>query len=293
MALDYQRLKAACLAPIEEQLSADKCILYALGVGAGLGDAQQVQRELALVYEDQLETLPTVACVVGYAGFWMRDAQYGLDWKRVVHAEQRMRFHAALVADTHVMGTTSVKGISDKGCGKGAVVLIERQLHAADGQLLCTMEQLNYCRGDGGYANGDASLCDPLPAAIAWPPATAPDGLVSLPSSGNQAAIYRLTGDRNPLHVDPAAARLAGFAGPIMHGAAALGMVNRALRLCMTPGSGLRLAALDIRFTGIFFPGETLQVEFWRNGTTWAYRCCVSERSAEVAYGSATWTEEQ
>lgn len=291
MALDYHRLKAARLAPIEEQLTADKCILYALGVGAQLGDAQQAERELALVYEEQLEILPAMACVVGYAGFWMRDPQYGLDWQRVVHAEQRMRFHAPLASCTSVTGSTHVQGIVDKGIGKGAVVVIERQLHAAGGELLCTMEQLNYCRGDGGYAGSDAALSDAMPAALARPPGHEPDVLVSLRSSRHQAAIYRLLGDRNPLHVDAGAARQAGFPNPIMHGAAALGMVNRALRLAFGPGQ--HLAQLDIRFTGVFFPGETLRVEIWRTGLSAAYRCCVSERSVEIAYGSATWTEEQ
>lgn len=293
MALDYHTLAAARLAPIEELISADKCILYALGVGAQLGDAAQAQRELALVYEAQLEILPAMASVLGYAGFWMREAQYGLDWQRVVHAEQRMRFHAPLVAGTTVTGSTRVRGISDKGPGKGAVVVIGRELYNANRQLLCTMEQLNYCRGDGGYSHGEVALSDPLPAAIAKPPAGLPDTVVALASSRHQAAIYRLTGDRNPLHVDAEAARQAGFAAPIMHGAAALGMVNRALRLALPPDSAQRLAQLDIRFTGVFFPGETLDVEIWRTPTGAAFRCCVAQRSAEIAYGSATWTEGQ
>jgi len=293
MALDYHRLKAARLAPVEEQITADKCILYALGVGAQLGDAQQSERELALVYENQLEILPAMACVVGYAGFWMRDPQYGLDWQRVVHAEQRMRFHAPLAAGTEVTGTTRVTGISDKGRGKGAVVVIGRRLEAHNGQLLCDMEQLNFCRGDGGYCGGDATLSDPLPPALARPPARAADTVVMLASSRNQPAIYRLLGDRNPLHVDPAASRKAGFAAPIMHGAAALGMVNRALRLVAGTHGAARLVSLDIRFTGVFYPGDTLRVEIWRSAGAAAYRCCTQDTSTEIAYGNATWSETQ
>jgi len=291
MSLDYQKLKAASLPSIEEQLSADKCILYALGVGAGLGDAEQAGREVALVFEERLEVLPAMACVMGYAGFWMRDPQYGLDWKRVVHAEQRMRFLGALEPGVKTFGTTRVKGIGDKGADKGAVVVIERQLRDASGQLLCEMEQVNFCRGDGGYAEGDPTLCDALPEAIDKPPPRAADAAISLPSSRNQAAIYRLTGDRNPLHVDPAAAQAAGFAQPIMHGAASLGMVNRALRLAGGLGQSAVLASLDIRFTGVFFPGETMLVEIWRSGPAASFRCSVASRSQEIAYGSATWKD--
>lgn len=291
MSLDYQKLKAASLPTIEEEVSADKCILYALGVGAGLGDAQQAEREVALVFEERLEVLPAMACVVGYAGFWMRDPQYGLDWKRVVHAEQRMRFLGALEPGATTRGTTRVKGIGDKGADKGAVVVIERQLRDASGQLLCEMEQVNFCRGDGGYAKGDPMLSDVLPEAIAKPPSRAADASITLPSSPNQAAIYRLTGDRNPLHVDPAAAQAAGFAQPIMHGAASLGMVNRALRLAVSPGQSAALASLDIRFTGVFYPGETMLVEIWRAGSAASFRCSVASRSQEIAYGCATWKD--
>ncbi|RKJ97115.1 MaoC/PaaZ C-terminal domain-containing protein [Alicycliphilus denitrificans] len=293
MSLDYQKLKAASLPTIEEKVEVDKCILYALGVGAGLGDAEQVGYEVALVFEERLEVLPAMACVVGYVGFWMRDPQYGLDWKRVVHAEQRMRFFGVLEPGAKTLGTTRVKSIGDKGVDKGAVVVIERQLRDASGQLLCEMEQVNFCRGDGGYAKGNPKLSDALPEAIAKPPPRAADAAISLPSSRNQAAIYRLTGDRNPLHVDPAAAQAAGFTQPIMHGAASLGMVNRALRLAGNPGRSAALASLAIRFTGVFFQGETMLVEIWRSGPAASFRCSVPGRSQEIAYGCATWEEER
>lgn len=291
MALDYQRLKAATLPPVDEQLSADKCILYALGVGAGLAPAQGAQREVALVYEEQLEVLPAMACVVGYAGFWMRDPQYGLDWTRIVHAEQRMKFLAPLSAGTCLRGTTRVQRICDKGAEKGAIVVMEREVRTAEGELLCQMEQVNYCRGDGGYSHGDASLSDAMPEPISRPPSRAPDTVISLASTRNQAAIYRLCGDRNPLHIDPVAARSAGFSAPIMHGAASLGMVNRALRLAGAPGGARALTSLDVRFTGVFYPGDTMVVEIWRSGLSVAFRCCAEGASSEIAHGMATWSE--
>jgi acyl dehydratase len=203
MALDYRSLKAHAFAPERQAYGEDDCILYALGVGAGLAADDPVGDETRFIYEQGLSALPAMACVLAYPGFWMRDPRHGLDWSRVVHGEQRMRFPRRLPPHGEVLCQMEVARIADKG--PGAFVVTRRTLcNAATGQEFAVIEQLNICRGDGGYSGGDAALSDALAAPIPAPPATPPDSIIVLPTSRNQGALYRLNADRNPLHVDPA-----------------------------------------------------------------------------------------
>lgn len=290
MALDYRSLKSHIFAPERQAYGEDDCILYALGVGAGLAKDEPVGDETPFIYEQGLRALPAMACVLAYPGFWMRDARHGLDWSQVVHGEQRMRFPRRLPAGGEVVCQMVVARIADKS--PGAFVVTRRTLSdAATGQELAVIEQLNICRGDGGYSAGDAALSDTLAAPIAAPPATPPDSVIVLPTSRNQAALYRLNADRNPLHVDPASARQAGYARPILHGAALLGMVNRALEAGLRQQPGLRLGELDLRFMAPVYPGLDVAVSLWRQPQGVALAC--HQAGALCAQGRAAWAEEE
>lgn len=289
MALDYLQLKALKLPVVRDSYGRDRCILYALSVGAGLGDKAPLNDELALLYEEQLQTLPAMACVVGYAGFWMRDARYGLDWRRVVHGEQRLQIKKALPVEATLYGSTRVLSISDRGEGRGAVVVMAREIRDEAGDLVACVEQTNFCRGDGGYSAGNSQRSDPLPEPVERAPQRSCDLEIRLPTARNQAAIYRLNGDRNPLHVDARAARDAGFSAPILHGAATVGMVNRALR-CVQPESSREvLSDFRVRFSGVFYPGDTMRVQLWADGDQAAFRCISENSGSEIAYGKAQW----
>ncbi|MBO1013239.1 MaoC family dehydratase N-terminal domain-containing protein [Achromobacter sp. SD115] len=290
MALDYRSLKSHVFAPERQAYGEDDCILYALGVGAGLSDDETVGDETQFIYEQGLRALPAMACVLAYPGFWMRDPRHGLDWSQVVHGEQRMRFPRRLPAAGDVVCQMEVARIADKS--PGAFVVTRRTLSdAATGQEIAVIEQLNICRGDGGYSGGDAALSDALAAPIPAPPATPPDSIIVLPTSRNQGALYRLNADRNPLHVDPVSARRAGYARPILHGAALLGMVNRALEAGLRQLPGLRLGELDLRFMAPVYPGLEVAVSLWRQPQGVALAC--HQAGALCAQGRAAWAEEE
>lgn len=290
MALDYRSLKAHAFAPERQAYGEDDCILYALGVGAGLAADDPVGDETRFIYEQGLRALPAMACVLAYPGFWMRDPRHGLDWSQVVHGEQRMRFARRLPASAEVVCRMEVARIADKR--PGAFVVTRRTLSdAATGQAIAVIEQLNICRGDGGYSGGDAALSDALDAPIPAPPATPPDSVIVLPTSRNQGALYRLNADRNPLHVDPASARRAGYERPILHGAALLGMVNRALEACLRQLPGLRLGELDLRFMAPVYPGLDVAVSLWRQPQGMALAC--HQAGALCAQGRAAWAKEE
>lgn len=290
MALDYHALKSHAFAPERQSYNEDDCIFYALSVGAGLSEDNAIGDEIHLIYEKGLRALPAMACVLAYPGFWMRDPRHSLDWTRVVHGEQRMRFARCLPASAEVVCQMEVARIADKD--PGAFVVTRRTLsNAATGQELALIEQLNICRGDGGYSGGDAALSDTLAEPVAAPPARSPDSVIVLPTSRNQGALYRLNADRNPLHVDPESARRAGYKRPILHGAALLGMVNRALEACMRQLPGLRLSELDLRFMAPVYPGQDVTVSLWRQPQGVALAC--HQAGALCAQGRAAWAEEE
>lgn len=292
MAINYDTLRATQLGVTRQAYGRDACILYALGVGAGLAADSGLGHETDLLFEEGLQVLPSMATVMAYPGFWMRDAKHGIDWRHVVHGEQRMRFHAAIPPQGEVQSRTRVLGVTDKGPGRGAVVVSEREIaDSSTGHVLARIEQVNFCRADGGYSQGESAQSDaPLPA-IPKPPSAAATRRFSVPTSPNQAAIYRLCGDRNPLHIHHASARDAGFDSPILHGAALLGIVDRVLTHRIAGKQ--RLSTLDIRFTGSAYPGELLAVDLWDAQQGWAFRCRVAADNRELAYGAAAWTDRE
>ena len=153
----------------------------------------------------------------------------------------------------------------DKGADKGAILVTERRLESAAGALLATLKQVTFLRGDGGYSQRTGQASDaPLPALAATPHERAPDGIDQQAIRPEAALLYRLMGDYNPLHADPAVARQAGFERPILHGLASYGLVAWALVRQCAGGDASRLKALDIRFAAPVYPGETLVTEIWR-----------------------------
>ncbi|MGE5566125.1 MAG: MaoC/PaaZ C-terminal domain-containing protein [Parcubacteria group bacterium] len=261
MALDYDYLMS--LPPIETRhvFRVRDTILYALGVGAGL-DAPTDPHELQFVYEEGLKALPTMAVVLAYPGFWAKDPKYGLDWRRVLHGEQSIELHRPLPVAGELRGLTTIDAIFDKGADKGAVLYSSRRIEdVASGELVATVRQSSFLRGDGGF--GGRSEGAPKPHPI---PERAPDMVLQMKTRPEQALIYRLSGDYNPLHIDPEVARQAGFGAPILHGLASYGVAGRAVLRALTGGDPGRLRRYDVRFSSPVFPGETLEVALWREG---------------------------
>jgi acyl dehydratase len=272
MAIVYDKLKALQIPPAEQAYGPKDCMLYALGVG--LGHDPMNEDELPFVYEKNLKVLPTFAAVLGYVGFWARDLDTGIDWVRIVNGEQGVTLHRPLVGQNTVIGRQRIVEVVDKGAGKGALVFTERKVtDKASGDLIATVTQTTFCRADGGF--GGPPRPTPEPHAI---PTRAPDAVCDLGTRLEAALIYRLSGDRNPLHAEPAVAREAGYARPIMHGLGNFGVAGHAVLKTMCGYDPGKLASFACRFSAPVFPGETIRTEMWRDGTVVSFRCRVVER---------------
>jgi acyl dehydratase len=263
--------KLLTMRPIEtrQRLELKNVILYALGVGA---------TELEFVYEEGLKTLPTMTTTLAYPGFLWRDLDIGVDWRRVLHGETSIVLRGPLPVQAEVLGRTTFGPIFDKGAGKGAVAYQTRELYLEDGTPVATVRNATFLRSEGGF--GGTSEGQPKPHAI---PERAPDVAVALATATNQAMVYRLSGDANPLHIDPAVAQAAGFPRPILHGLATYGVVGRAILAALCDNMPERLKRLDARFSSPIFPGETIRTEIWHEGAgSAAFRAIAAERGQIV-----------
>lgn len=272
MAINYQELLAVDIPAVEQTHTIRDTMLYALGLG--LGHDALNEAELAFVYEKNLQALPTMACVLGSPGPWHRKMDTGIDGLKVVHGEQSFQLHRPLAPAGTLRGKTRVVDIVDKGAGKGAVLYTERTVtDAASGELMASLWQTTFCRGDGGF--GGPVRPSPPTHAI---PQRAPDIVCDLPTRPETALIYRLSGDYNPLHSDPAVAKAAGFPRPILHGLATFGVAGHAILKSVCGYDAKRLKGMSGRFSAPVFPGETIRVEIWRDGDVVSYRARVKDR---------------
>jgi acyl dehydratase len=281
-ALDPRRLLAREFAPIAHRYEVRDAQLYALGVGLGADPLDAGQ--LRYVYEgadgDSLQALPTLANVLAYPGFWAREADTGIDWTRLVHAEQQIVLHAPLPARGHVVGHNRVTALWDRGEAKGAFMQQTRELRdAGHGGLLATVTQLTLLRGNGGFGAGGSDGAPPAPHAI---PPRNPDHVCDLPTVAQAALIYRLCGDLNPLHADPAVASAAGFPRPILHGMATMGVAAHAVLRTLLGYDAERFVGMRVRFTAPVLPGDTLRTELWVDGSVVSLRTTAIERGVVV-----------
>jgi acyl dehydratase len=273
--LDAEKLRGFPIPQARDDYDPRDAILYALGVGAGLSEEIN---ETTFLFERQLQVLPTMALVLGTPGFWPMDPSSGLDWPNILHGEQRLKLFAPLDTVGTVIGDTSVVDLADKGSGKAAVVRAVKHLKTPGGMLVAEATETWVVRGAGGFGGSRDLPGEPLPP----PPQRNPDFVVILPTSRAQAAIYRLSGDRNPLHIDPVTALAAGFDRPILHGLSTMGLVARALIHACCAGNADNLQEIALRFTAPVFPGETIRTHIWQEGKALHFRADVVERNLRV-----------
>ena len=252
-------------------------MLYALAVGAGQSFDEEAEQNFT--FETHLVALPTMAVVLAYPGFWQMEPRYGIDWRRVLHAEQSCEFHAALPVEGTVRGEFKIDAIKDKGASKGALLRTRRLIYdASDGTLLATVRQLSFLRGDGGRGGGGDAI-----GPLASVPDREPDQVYRLTTRPEQALIYRLTGDSNPLHASTLVARAAGFERPLLHGLCTYGFVGRAILAAACGNDTTRLRSLDCRFTAPVYPGERIEVRMWQEAEgAMAFQAIVPERGKVV-----------
>lgn len=274
MPLNYDA--ALALPPVEvtQEYTARDTILYALGIGLGTDPLDAT--ELDYLYEARLRALPTMPVAMAFRS--LREMNLGIDYARLVHGEQRLTIHRPLPVEGRVIGRSRVVDVIDRGADKGALVLIDREMvDANSGELLATVGMTAFCRGDGGF--GGPSRPTPPVHAI---PERAADTVVELATSPRAALIYRLSGDLNPLHADPEAARAVGFERPILHGLATFGIAGWALVKGLLDGDAGRLRSLEGRFSAPVLPGDTLRVELWRDDGAISLRASAVERGKLV-----------
>ena len=281
--IDYHALKARPFPEISAAYSARDTMLYALGVGYGYDPTDE--RQLAFVYEKNLRAVPTMAVVLAYPGFWVKEPDTGIDWLRVLHGEQSIVLHRPIPPAGSVIGRTRIKALVDKGKDKSALLVQERKVYLDSGELLATIEALSFCRGDGGFSdtpgNGPKGG-DPVPPAPPATPDTAPEIVCDLPTLPQAALVYRLSGDYNPLHAEPAVARAANFERPILHGLATYGVAGHAILRSCCNYDPQHLKSLAVRFSAPVYPGETIRTEMWRRGNAVQFRARALERDLVV-----------
>jgi len=294
--INRENLLAWLFETVVQRYTERDTMLYALSLG--FGDDPMDAAQLRHVLEDGLRPFPTMAVVLGHPGPWTASPAAGVDRKRVVHGEQRLKMHRRLPVAGTVRSLTRVTAVLDKGVGKGAVIQTERQLHDdASGELLATIAGATFCRGDGGFDTQAAQAAQAVVAAAKAPTAPAtpqrePDAVAELPTRAQAALLYRLNGDYNLLHADPAAARAADFERPISHGLLSFGLAARMLEESFAP---LGIAEINARFAGPIYPGETLVTQMWREeGGGIAFRALCKERNTEVlAHGRARMARDE
>jgi acyl dehydratase len=230
-------------------------MLYALGIGFG-SDPMDVE-ELRFVHEDGLMAAPTQVTVLGWDRSWI--GATGIDWRQVVHGEQRIEIGRPLQPTGEVIVRSRVSEVLDKG--SGALFRVEsRVLGADEGAWIATSTTSFFVRGAGGFSRAPSVGA----ARPTWPD-RAPDAVHAVPTFPNQALLYRLTGDRNPHHALPDAARAGGFPRPLLHGMCTFGFAGRSVLRAFCGYQPARLGALEARFLAPVFPGEALRFELWHD----------------------------
>ncbi len=249
-------------------------MLYALGVGMGRDPMNE--DELRYVYENDLKTLPTLASVIAWGQRTI--GQAGINYLMVVHGEQRLTMHKPLPSAATIISDERVVAAVDKGAGKGALIYTEKVIRLKDtNEKLCTVGGTIFARGDGGF--GGPSTGGPEPHPI---PERKSDAVCETDTRVDQALLYRLSGDRNPLHSDPKIAKMAGFPRPILHGLCSYGTACRAVLKTICNYDHTMITGFDVRFSAPVFPGETIVTEMWKDGNVVSFRSKVKERDVVV-----------
>lgn len=284
--IDYQTLRAWHFPVIEHRYGIEDAMRYALALG--LGEDPMDSEQLRFVCETQAArplAMPSMAVILGYPGSWMADPRTGIDFRGIVHGEELLTMHHPLPVEGTVHAHHRVVRVVDKGPGRGATISYEKTLvDAGSGRTLATVLHTTFARNDGGFsaATGLTDAPTQRPAPV---PQRSPDLQLDLRTLPQQALLYRLCADRNPLHSDPATARAAGFPRPILHGLCSYGMACRSIVSRCCDGDPTRIERLFARFSSPVVPGQTLRFELYDEGASIAFRARILETGATALDG--------
>ena len=256
MALDPSAIGAVTEPQLYEWTERDT-LLYALGVGAGTEDLSFTTENSHDIAQQVLPTFAVICCTGFAAAGKVGSFNFGL----LLHGSQEIRLHKPLPASGSLSVVGEVADIQDKGEGKNGIIMLRgKGTDPATGELVVETMSTAVIRGAGGFGGQPGQR----PAAPEFPDRE-PDARIAMPTREDQALLYRLSGDRNPLHSDPWFAReLAGFEKPILHGLCTYGFAGRALLGELAGNDAAKLTAVAVRFSAPVFPGETLTTLIWR-----------------------------
>ena len=256
----------------------DQVILYHLGVGAGVPATEP--GELEYSYEKNLKVLPSFGVIPVFGSLGGLGQVPGLEFNfaMLLHGEQDIELHRPIPPSAKIESRGKVAGIYDKW--KAALVVLEVESRDDAGPLFTNRFSL-FLRGEGGFG-GESG-----PKAGNQAPDREPDQVVESPTLPQQALLYRLSGDKNPLHADPEFAKMGGFDQPILHGLCSFGIVCKAVVDNALDGDVAAVARYQARFAGVVFPGETLVTSFWREGDRILIDAKTKERGSPVITNAA------
>lgn len=271
MPFSYEEIIACRADDVAFSYTDTQMLLYNISIGMGRDPFDE--NELPFVFEQpQLKVVPTAAAVLGGGGANILK-NINITWPKLLHGEQRLQIHNPIPPRAELLGSTYVSEVVDKGPDKGAIVTLEMDVKLASGEPLYTMQNVMFCRGDGGCGGPTSSAARPHTM-----PERDPDIIHISETRADQALLYRLNGDRNPLHVDPAFAKKVGFGKPILHGLCSYGIACRAVLASVCDYDPTRMKSFDVRMTSPVYPGETIHTDIWIDGNIVSFRCRVQER---------------
>ena len=274
MALNYEKLMGLKRSGDRFAYTDRETMLYAIGIGMSRDPYDQ--NELAYTFEkSKLKTIASMATVLQRVPL-LKDCGY--DYTKVVHGEQRLTLEKPLEQEGEIVCDSRVVSAFDKGPGKGAIINTELVAKdAKSGAKLYTLTSTTFARGDGGFGgpNGAGLESHKLPDRK-------PDLTASAETRIDQALLYRLNGDRNPLHSDPELAKRVGFPVPILHGLCTYGTACRTILREVAKYDHTRIVGFDVRFSSPVYPGETILTDMWVDGKTVSFRCRLKERDVTV-----------
>jgi acyl dehydratase len=257
----------------------DQVILYHLGIGAGAPPTDA--NELDYTYEKNLKVLPSFGVIPTFGSMGGLGNVPGLQFNfaMLLHGEQDLEVHQPIPPEATITNRGKVAEIWDKG--KAALVVLQVDSSDDAGKPLFTNRYSLFLRGEGGFG-GESG-----PKAGNIPPERDPDGTLERTTLPQQALIYRLSGDKNPLHADPEFAKLGGFDRPIIHGLCSYGIVCKAIVDEVLGGDVTKVARYQARFAGVGFPGETYVVSYWKEGNNVLIQAKSKERDAPIISNAA------
>jgi acyl dehydratase len=279
MPIDPSKALGAELGSGSYEWDRDQVILYHLGLGAGVPATDP--GELEYCYEKNLKVLPAFGVIPVFGALVGLGAVPGMEFNfaMLLHGEQDLEIHQPIPPEAKVTSSGCVKEIWDKG--KAALVVLEVVTKDESGAPLFTNRFSLFLRGEGGFGG------EPGPKAGNKAPDREPDGVIEVPSMPQQALIYRLAGDKNPLHADPEFAKMGGFDTPITHGLCSYGVVCKAIVDNVLGGDTTKVARWQARFAGVAYPGETYVISYWKEGDQILVAAASKERGAPIISNAA------